>query len=64
MMVIIAKHEITLVFLDGVKPEDGGQPVEETSKLEDVLVVGALRADVVEQLAETTNLMRDLDVRS
>ena len=45
-----------------MQPEHRVEPVEDPAQLDDVLTVGALRPDLVEESPEPANLMTDLDV--
>ena len=59
---VIAERQVALVFLGGVQPEDGMEPVEQAVQVGEVRLVGRARADVVEKLAETPDLVGDLGV--
>ena len=59
---LLTKREEALVLLRGVQPEHGVQPVERSAQLDDVLGVRPVGPEVVEELAEPSDLMTDLHV--
>lgn len=59
---LVGERQVVLVLLGGVQLEDGGEAVEQAPQLGEVDLVDPVRPDVVDELAQPMDLVRDLDV--
>src|SRR6516225_6162229 len=59
---LLAQREVVLLFLGGMQPEGGVQPVEQGSKISDIVLVGLTGPDVVDELPKPPDLVGDLGV--
>ena len=61
---VVGEGEVSLVFLGEVELQDRVEAVEQASEFDDVVVVGAVDVEVVEDATKAADEMRDLDVGS